>query len=68
MNDSMLLLKVGSEKSKIQPTVSQTATLFNKRYFYSVTLIDLILVFELSGQYYRNDWNNYELLFNQAKL
>ena len=32
------------EKSKIQPTVSQTATFFNKRYFYSVTLIDLILV------------------------
>ena len=44
VNDSMLLLKVGSEKSKIQPTVSQTATFFNKRYFYSVTLIDLILV------------------------
>ena len=44
VNNSMLLLKVGSEKSKIQPTVSQTATFFNKRYFYSVTLIDLILV------------------------
>ena len=44
VNDSMLLLKVGSEKSKLQPTVSQTATFLNKRYFYSVTLIDLILV------------------------
>ena len=44
VNDSMLLLKVGSEKTKIQPTISQTATFFNKRYFYSVTLIDLILV------------------------
>ena len=44
VNDTMLLLKVGSEKSKLQAQVSQTATFFNKRYFYSVTLIDLILV------------------------
>ena len=44
VNNTMLLLKVGSEKSKLQPTVSQTANFFNRRYFYSVTLIDLILV------------------------